>query len=109
MERYALPSTPNFTMDVTPEGLLYAFVFRYIKGLMYVTINNAYGERIAGPIRVCEGEWLIPYNAYNYDGAGNFRVIESKQQYPIFDIFNTSCELQYFTSDEIKIIETSNE
>ena len=101
MVRYNLPSNPNFTISVVPEGLTYVMTFKYIRGLMYVTIFDDFGTRLAGPLRVCEGEWLIPVKAYNMEGAGNFTIVEATEQYPMFDIFNSSCELRYYTLDEI--------
>lgn len=101
MVRYSLPSNPNFTISLAPEGMTYTLTFKYIRGLMYVTIFDASGTRIAGPIRVCEGEWLIPTKAYNTETSGNFTVVEATGQYPLFDIFNSSCELRYYTLDEI--------
>lgn len=102
MIRYSLPSNPNFTMSFTPEDVTYFMTFKYIKGLMYVTIFDIEGTRISGPVRVCEGRWLIPYDTYNYENSGNFMVVEFKNQYPLFDIFNTSCELRYYTKGEIE-------
>lgn len=101
MTKYSLPSNPNFTMSCAPEGQTYTLTFKYIRDLMYVTIFNASGTRMAGPVRVCEGEWLIPHQAYNFEGAGNFLIVEATEQYPLFDIFNTSCELRYYTRAEI--------
>lgn len=101
MIRYTLPSNPNFTISCAPEGQTYVLTFKYIRELMYVTIFDVEGTRISGPVRVCEGEWIIPHNAYNFDGAGNFMVVEVNGQYPIFDNFNTTCELRYYTQDEI--------
>ena len=69
---------------------------------MYVTIFDITGTRIAGPVRVCEGQWLIPYQAYNLEGAGNFTVVEANKQYPLFGDFDTTCELRYYTLDEIE-------
>ena len=68
---------------------------------MYVTINDIDGNRVAGPVRVCEGQWLIPYKAHNYRNSGNFTVLESTKQYPLFSIFDTTCELRYYTLAEI--------
>lgn len=102
MTRFSLPSNPNFTMSCTPEDMTYVFTFKYIRGLMYVTVFDYEGGRISGPVRVCEGRWLIPNEAYNYDNSGNFMVVESTNQYPLFDIFNTSCELRYYTREEIE-------
>ena len=102
MIRYSLPYNPNFTIVCEPEGLSYTLDFKYIRGLMYVTIYNDGGDRVAGPVRVCEGEWLIPHQAYNYNGAGNFLVVESTGQYPTFEIFNSSCELRYYSAAEIE-------
>ena len=79
----------------------YEMTFKYIRGLMYVTILDSNGDRVAGPVRICEGQWLIPHSAYNYKGAGNFTVVEATKQYPIFDDFNTTCELRYYTLEEI--------
>lgn len=101
MVRYSLPTNPNFTMSSVPEDKTYILTFKSIRGLMYVTIFNDSGTRISGPIRVCEGEWLIPVQAYNYENAGNFLIVESTKQYPTFDIFNKSCELRYYTLAEI--------
>ena len=101
MVRYSLPSNPNFTMSCTPEDMTYVMTFKYIKGLMYLTVFDIEGTRIAGPVRICEGRWLIPHQSYNYEGAGNFVILEINRQYPIFDIFNTSCELRYYTREEI--------
>ena len=101
MIRYSLSSNPNFTMSCSPEDRTYNLTFKYLRGLMYVTIFDVSGIRIAGPIRVCEGEWLIPSLAYNYEGAGNFTVVESQRQYPMFDSFNSSCELRYYSLAEI--------
>ena len=101
MTKYNLPSNPNFTMSVVPDGLTYNMTFKYIRDLMYVTIFDIEGRRISGPVRVCEGEWLIPHDAYNYEGAGNFMVVEETRQYPVFDKFDTSCELRYYSKDEI--------
>ena len=69
---------------------------------MYVTITDASGNRIAGPVRVCEGQWLIPHRAYNFTGAGNFLVVEQNKQYPLFEDFDTTCELRYYTLGEIQ-------
>lgn len=101
MTVYSLPENPNFTISVAPEAETYTLTFKSIRELMYVTIFNAYGERIAGPVRVCEGRWLMPHKAYNYENAGNFLIVETTKQYPTFDIFNKSCELRYYTLDEI--------
>ena len=102
MIRYSLPSNPNFTMSCSPEGLTYVFSFKTIRSLAYVTIDSALDTRIVGPIRVCEGEWLIPYDSYNLQEGGNFMVVELNNEYPTFDIFNSSCELRYYSKEEIE-------
>lgn len=102
MVYYKLSSDPNFTFEVSPEGESFYFHFRYIRGLMYVTIQDINGNRIAGPVRVCNKEWLIPYSAHNYEGAGNFMVVNKNDEYPDFERFNEDCLLQYFTLDEIE-------
>lgn len=101
MVRYSLPTNPNFTITVIPEGLSYNLTFKAIRGLMYAIIFNTDGTRISGPVRVCEGEWLIPHKAYNHEGAGNFMVVEQTRQYPYFSDFNETCELRYYTQAEI--------
>ena len=102
MTKYSLPSNPNFTMSFAPEGQTYTMTFKCIRDLMYVTIFDTSGIRISGPVRICEGEWLIPHQAYNFEGAGNFLIVEATEQYPTFDIFNASCELRYYTRAEIE-------
>lgn len=69
---------------------------------MYVTIYDINGARISGPVRVCEGEWLIPYESYNYSQSGNFAIYERQEQYPLFLNFNSSCEMRYYTAEEIQ-------
>ena len=101
MIAYSLPSNPNFTITCVPEGTSYVMTFKYIRGLMYVTIFDNAGIRMSGPVRVCEGQWLIPYQSYNVNGAGNFLIVEQTKQYPIFDTFDSTCELRYYTLGEI--------
>ena len=101
MVRYTLPSNPNFTITVIPENETYVMTFRAIRGLMYVTVFDTNGARISGPLRICEGEWIIPHKAYNFEGAGNFVVLEEHRQYPYFKDFNETCELRYYTLEEI--------
>jgi len=102
MIRYTLSSEPNFSIAVTPEDNTYWFHFRYIRGLMYVTVDDDNGVRIAGPVRVCNKQWLIPHKAYNFQNGGNFAVSDARGQYPMFDRFADFCELQYFTLSEIE-------
>lgn len=101
MVAYSLKNDPNFTLYVTPESETYTMHFQYIRGLMYITVDRYDGIRLAGPMRICEGEWLLPFKAYKTQNTGNFRVIEATRQYPMFDLFPTSCELQYYTREEL--------
>ena len=105
MVYYKLSSDPNFTFEVSPEGVPYRFTMKSIRGLMYCTIETIEGRRISGPKRICNGEWLIPYDAYNFNGMGNFMCIDCEGQYPDFERFETSCELRYYTKDEIEELE----
>lgn len=107
MITYSLSSEPNFEISVTPETNTYVLHFQFIRGLMYVTIKDTYGVIISGPIRICEGRWLITTEAYNYEGAGNFVVVEATRQYPMFEDFASSCELRYYSRDEIEAMQTS--
>ena len=98
---YDLPNNPNYIMEVMPETESYQFHIRYIRGLMYVTISDMEGNRISGPIRVCNGEWLIPYMAYSPQGGGNFRIVDDEGQYPNFERFSTHCRLEYYSLSEL--------
>lgn len=102
MIRYSLSSEPNFIFSVSPEGGTYWFHFRYLRGLMYVTIEDDNSNRIAGPVRVCNKQWLIPNKAYNFRDGGNFVVVDNQGQYPMFGRFSENCELQYYTLAEIE-------
>lgn len=107
MTRYSLSSEPNFVISVNPEGPSYWIHFRYLRGLMYATIEDSSGNRISGPIRICQGQWLIPNAAHNFIGGGNFIVVDNQGQYPMFDRFSSNCELQYYTLSEIESGEIS--
>ena len=102
MTTYSLSSEPNFRIAVAPEEQVFWMHFRYLRGLMYVTIEDDNGRRIAGPVRVCNNQWLIPHKAYNPLGSGNFVVVDSQGQYPFFGRFSKFCELQYFSLQEIE-------
>lgn len=106
MVKFSLASDPNQTFEVSPEGVPYRFTIKRIRGLMYCTIEQLDGERIAGPLRICNGEWLIPYEAYNIQDMGNFVILDCEGQYPDFERFETSCELRYYTKDEINEMRT---
>ena len=101
MVYYTLSSDPNQTFEVAPEGSTYVFSIKRIRGLMYVTIDDIDGNRLSGPIRICNTEWLIPFDAYNYEGAGNFMIINREGEYPDFENFMDDCELRYYTKEEI--------
>lgn len=98
---YNLPSNPNFTMSISPEGQPYNLHFQHIRGLMYVTIDDRYGNRMAGPRRVCNGQWLIGESARNHEGAGNIVVVMDGDDYPEFANFS-SCQMRYYTLAEIE-------
>ena len=102
MIRYSLPNDPNFKISITPESETYTFEIRCIRGLMYAIINNVQNERIAGPVRICNNQWLMVCEARKPRGAGNFKIIDKWGEYPMFSSFPTSCELQYFSAEEIK-------
>ena len=101
MTYYDLSNDPNFIIEAQPETVAYRFHFQYIRGLMYVTIELTDGTRVAGPVRVCNGEWLIPYMAYSPDGGGNCRVVDDEGQYPMFDRFSSHGRLEYYTFEEL--------
>lgn len=101
MITYALSADPNYTFEVAPEGVPYLFHIRRIRGLMYVTITDRDSNRISGPLRVCNGEWLIPYAAHNIPGGGNFMIVDTTGQYPDFKNFETTCSLLYYPLSEI--------
>ena len=102
MVYYTLAEDPNQTFEVSPYGITYVFTLKRIRGFMYVTIEDSLGNRISGPLRVCNAAWLIPHTAYNNEGGGNFLILNQNNEYPDFKNFETSCQLRYYTAEEIE-------
>jgi len=106
MQVFELSNVANQAFTITPEGYTYRFVIRYFRDMMYVSIYNQDGEPIANSVRGCDREWLIPFEALNYTGAGNFMFVDSDESYPDFRNFGDACVLTYYTREEIENGET---
>lgn len=101
MQTFELRAVPNFQISLSADGFIYDMTFRHFRGMTYATVRDYNGNVIAGPVRCCNGKWIIPYPALNYAGAGNFMLIDDNGQYPDFRNFGKSCYLAYYTLEEI--------
>lgn len=106
MQVIELSSVANQSITVTPETYQYTIVVRYFRDMMYAFIYDSFGNQISSATRCCNGKWLIPYGASNYDGAGNFMFVDQDRKYPDFRNFGKTCSLVYYTREEITNGET---
>lgn len=101
MQVIELSSVANQSITVTPEVYQYTISVRYFRDMMYAYIYDSAGNPISNGIRCCNGKWLIPYGARNYDGGGNFMFVDRDGKYPDFRNFGKTCSLVYYTREEI--------
>lgn len=102
MTNITLPyNTPNADVSVFSGAFMYTFQLRSFRGMTYLTVLNSSDEVMAANVRCCDRQWLLPVDAKNYIGAGNFRFESDTGDYPWFSDFGNGCRLVYYSQDEI--------
>ena len=97
-----IQNVPNQNFSINLDGNLFKITLKYTNGVMSVsmTIN---GVDTIDNIRVVAGSPLIPSK---YQEAGNFLLLTTNNQLPIYTLFNVSQSLVYFTAAELAAYRT---
>lgn len=92
-----IQAVPSQTFSCTLDNNLFDLAIRYTNGVMAfsATIN---GVDTIDNIRMMAGSFLIPSQ---YQESGNFLLLTSNYQLPIYTQFNVSQVLYYFTAAEL--------
>jgi hypothetical protein len=100
LKEITLDNSPNQSLSIELDGLLYDLTIKETNGVMSITIIRD-NVTILESLRMLPNTPLIPFE---YLENGNFVMLTLDDEYPYYTQFNVTQTLIYASQDEINAI-----
>lgn len=98
---YQIPiiSTPNQSLSVVINDVSYEITLKLVEGIMEFSLS-VNGNKVTDGERCFPNQFVLPY-LYMVNG-GNFIFKTENEKYPNWEDFGSTCQLLFFSSEEIE-------